>query len=94
MRHVIGEVLSALVLVYLILLFARMILGWIVGAADVRPSGVWAAAAEVTWSATDVVVKPLNRVLPAARFGRVVFPLGLLVAIIATYILRGVVLEL
>ena len=76
------NILSSVLLVFLVLLFARFVVDWVmVLARSWRPSGLVAAGLEVVYSTTD---PPLN-------LGSIRLDLAFMVLLIAVYILRGIV---
>ncbi len=55
-----------------------------------RPSGAMAALFELVYTATDPVLRPLDRVLPPVRVGRAAISLSFPVVFIAVSLLMGV----
>lgn len=81
-----------LLFIFLLLLFARFVIDWVmVFARSWRPTGVVAAGLEVVYSATDPPLKALRRVIPPLRLGSLSIDLGFMVLLLAVYILMGVI---
>ena len=79
------NILSSVLLVFLVLLFARFVVDWVmVLARSWRPSGLVAAGLEVVYATTD---PPLN-------LGSIRLDLGFMVLLIAVLILRGITTRL
>jgi YggT family protein len=73
---------------FIALMFIRMVMDWVmVFNRNYRPTGVAAAALEITYTVTDPPLKALRRVLPPLRLGRVMFDIAFLALIIAAYAL-------
>jgi YggT family protein len=78
--------------VFMVLLFARFIVDWVmVLARSWRPAGVVAAGLEVVYSTTDPPLKAVRRVIPPLNLGSIRLDLGFMVVLIAVVILRGIV---
>jgi YggT family protein len=78
--------------VFLVLLFARFVVDWVmVLARSWRPAGVVAAGLELVYSTTDPPLKAVRRVIPPLNLGTIRLDLGFMVVLIAVVILRGVV---
>ena len=85
------QIVSSVLLVFLVLLFARFVVDWVmVLARSWRPSGVVAAGLEVVYSTTDPPLKALRRVIPPLNLGTVRLDLGFMVLLIVVLILRSV----
>ena len=88
-------IISAVLLVFLILLFARFVVDWVmVLARSWRPSGLVAAGLEVVYSTTDPPLKAVRRVIPPLNLGTIRLDLGVMVLLIAVVILRGITTSL
>lgn len=86
------QIVSAVLLVFLILLFARFVVDWVmVLARSWRPSGVVAAGLEVVYATTDPPLKAVRKVIPPLNLGGMRLDLGFMVLLIAVFILRGIV---
>jgi len=89
------QIVSSVLLVFLILLFARFVIDWVmVLARGWRPHGLVAAGLEVVYATTDPPLKALRKVIPPLNLGTVRLDLGFMVLLIAVYILRSVALTL
>ena len=85
------QIVSSLLLVFLVLLFARLVVDWVmVLARSWRPHGLVAAGLEVIYATTDPPLKALRRVVPPLTLGSVRLDLGFYILLIAVTILRGV----
>ena len=88
-------IVSSVLLVFLILLFARFVVDWVmVLARSWRPSGLVAAGLEVVYTTTDPPLKAIRRVIPPLNLGYVRLDLGFMVLLIAVLILRGITTQL
>jgi YggT family protein len=85
------QIVSSVLLVFLILLFARFVVDWVmVLARSWRPQGLVAAGLEVVYSTTDPPLKAVRKVIPPLNLGTVRLDLGFMVLLIAVLILRNV----
>ncbi len=88
----IWNILSSVLLVFLVLLFARFVVDWVmVLARSWRPSGLVAAGLEVVYATTDPPLKAIRKVIPPLNLGSIRLDLAFMVLLIAVYILRGIV---
>ena len=86
------NILSSILLVFLVLLFARFVVDWVmVLARSWRPSGLVAAGLEVVYATTDPPLKAIRKVIPPLNLGSIRLDLAFMVLLIAVYILRGIV---
>lgn len=84
---VVFGVLAFAVFLYLILLFARLVVSWIqVFARDWRPAGPVVVLLEVVYSATDPPLRALRRVIPPLQLGSVRLDLGFMILFFAAYL--------
>ncbi len=82
------QIVSSVLLVFLVLLFARFVVDWVmVLARSWRPSGIVAAGLELVYSTTDPPIKALRRVIPPLRIGQVALDLSFIIVMIVTWIL-------
>ena len=89
------QIVSAILLVFLILLFARFVVDWVmVLARSWRPSGLVAAGLEVVYATTDPPLKAVRKVIPPLNLGSIRLDLGVRVLLILVYLLRGLVSSL
>ena len=90
--RVVLEVASFVLLVFFILLIARLVFDYVMMfARSWRPSGVAAVGLEVVYSVTDPPLKALRRVLPPLRLGNFSIDLGFMVLLFVVYVLMQVV---
>lgn len=75
------ELICALLQIYFLVLFARIILSWF----PLQPGTAMASIASVLYELTEPVLGPLRRVIPAVGM----FDLSPIVAFIGIQILRG-----
>lgn len=89
--QIIAGVLYLAVLVYLLLLLARLVLEWIQSyAREYRPSGLVLVLFEVVYTLTDPPVLALRRLIPPLRVGAVALDLSLMVLLVLGWILLRV----
>jgi YggT family protein len=85
-------VASFVLLVFFILLIARLVFDYVMMfARSWRPSGVAAVGLEVVYSVTDPPLKALRRVIPPLRLGNFSIDLGFMVLLFVVYVLMQVV---
>lgn len=85
--QLIAGVLYLAVLVYLILLLARLVLEWIRSyAREYEPKGLVVVLFEVVYTLTDPPVKGLRRLLPPLRIGAVSLDLSLMLLLVVGWI--------
>jgi YggT family protein len=78
--------------VFLVVLLARFIMGYVMQFGRRWQPGRGAAAAlEVVWSVTDPPLKALRRVIPPLRIGTVAVDLSSLVLVIILFVLMNLV---
>ena len=84
------QIVSSVLLVFLILLFARFVVDWVmVLARSWRPSGIVAAGVELVYSTTDPPLKAVRKVIPPQNLGSIRLDLGFMVLLIAVLLLRS-----
>ena len=84
------QIVSSVLLVFLVLLFARFVVDWVmVLARSWRPSGLVAAGLEVVYATTDPPLKAVRKVIPPLNLGGIRLDLGFMVLLIVIYILRN-----
>jgi YggT family protein len=89
---VVLEVASFVLLVFFILLIARLVFDYVMMfARSWRPSGVAAVGLEVVYSVTDPPLKALRRVIPPLRLGNFSIDLGFMVLLFVVYVLMNLV---
>lgn len=85
-------ILYVVLTVFLVLLFARFVVDWVmVLARSWRPAGAVAAGLELVYSTTDPPLKAVRRVIPPLNLGTIRLDLGFMVVLIGVVILRGIV---
>ncbi|MGY1752695.1 YggT family protein [Blastococcus sp. SYSU D01042] len=85
-------ILYVVLTVFMVLLFARFVVDWVmVLARSWRPAGLVAAGLEVVYSTTDPPLKAVRRVIPPLNLGQIRLDLGFMVVLIAVVVLRGIV---
>jgi len=89
---VVLELAYFVLLVFFILLIARLIFDYVMMfARSWRPSGVAAVGLEVVYSVTDPPLKALRRVIPPLRLGNFSIDLGFMVLLFVVYVLMNFV---
>ncbi|MBB5831991.1 YggT family protein [Brachybacterium aquaticum] len=89
--QLIAGILYLAVLVYLLLLIARLVLEWIQSyAREYRPKGLALVLFEVVFTLTDPPVKGLRRLIPPLRLGAIALDLSLMILLIVGWILLRV----
>ena len=84
-------IISTLLLVFLILLFARFVADWVmVLARSWRPTGIVAAGLEVVYLTTDPPLRAVRKVIPPLNLGSIRLDLGFMVLLIAVLFLRSI----
>ena len=84
------QIISSVLLVFLILLFARFVVDWVmVLARSWRPQGLVAAGLEVVYATTDPPLKAVRKVIPPLNLGTIRLDLGFMVLLIAVFLARG-----
>jgi YggT family protein len=93
--NVLLNIVASVLLVFLILLFARFVVDWVmVLARSWRPQGLVAAGLEVVYSTTDPPLKAVRKVIPPLNLGSIRLDLGFMVLLIAVVVLRNIVQSL
>ena len=91
---VVLELAYFVLLVFFILLIARLVFDYVMMfARSWRPSGVAAVGLEVVYSVTDPPLKALRRVIPPLRIGNVSFDLASLVLLVILFVLMRFVVQ-
>ena len=89
------QIVSSILLVFLVFLFARFVVDWVmVLARNWRPSGLVAAGLELVYTTTDPPLRAVRKVIPPLNLGSIRLDLGFMVLLIAVVILRGVTTSL
>jgi YggT family protein len=85
---IVGQVLSALLYIFLLFLIGRLILEVLQSfARSWRPTGVVLVIAEATYTITDPPLKLLRRFIPPIRLGNVALDLSFTVLIVVVWIM-------
>ena len=88
--QLVGSLIQTVLFIFLILLFARMILSWVpVLVRDWEPHGPVLVVAELVYSVTDPPLRALRKVLRPVRVGNVQLDL----AFIGLYILVSILMR-
>jgi YggT family protein len=88
---IIGTVIGSVLWIFLLILFARMILSWIpVLVRDWEPRGPMLVVAEIIYSITDPPLRALRKVLKPVRIGNMMLDLAFIGLAIAVSILMRV----
>jgi YggT family protein len=89
------QVLYVLIYLFLLTLFARFVMSWVLAYGRRWQPGRGAAAAlESVWTVTDPPLKALRRVIPPLRIGSVSIDLAAMVLLVMLYVLFAVVQSL
>jgi YggT family protein len=89
------QVLFVLIYLFILLLFARFIMQFVLSYSRRWVPGRGAAATlESVWTVTDPPLKALRRVIPPLRIGSVSIDLALLVLLVMLFVLYAVVRSL
>ncbi|MEV7973114.1 YggT family protein [Cellulomonas sp. NPDC089187] len=90
MRIILG-VLQVAVLLFILVLFARLILDWVrVFAREWRPRGVALVVAEAVYTVTDPPLRWLRRIIPPLSLGAVRLDLGFMVLVLGCWFLFSI----
>lgn len=82
------DLLALVVLVFFVLLLARLVLDWVqVFARDWRPRGVALVVAEAVYTVTDPPLRTLRRIVPPLRIGSVRLDLAFTLLFLGTWVL-------
>lgn len=88
---VVGFVLRLLLRLYIIVLFARLILDWVVLLVrGFRPRGGLAVIVEAVYILTDPPIKLFRKVLPPIRLGNISLDLGWILTMLSCSILIAI----
>ncbi|KQQ64848.1 MULTISPECIES: YggT family protein [unclassified Microbacterium] len=81
-----------MLLLYLLVLFARLILGYIpMFNREWRPKGAGLVAAELVYTLTDPPVRFFRRIIPPLRIGSISLDFGFSITILIVLILMSIV---
>jgi YggT family protein len=79
--------IGMLIDVYVVIMFARVIMGLVLSFTQYRPSGAAAVAFELVYTLTDPPTRFLRRFVPDLRLGNVSLDLSFILLLIALQIL-------
>ena len=86
--NIVGEVLSALLYLFLLFLIGRLVFDYVRQfARSWRPTGVVLVLAEVTYTVTEPPLKLLRRFIPNVRLGNLAFDLSFTVLFLVVLIM-------
>ena len=85
--------IGALLYLYTFVLFARLIMSWVLVLTQYRPSGAAAMAFEFVYSVTDPPLKLLQRWIPAINMGRFSLDVSFIVLMLGVSIVAGVLMQ-
>lgn len=89
--QLIAGALYLAVLLYMLLLLARLVMEWIRAySRDFRPTGLVLVLFEVVYTLTDPPVKALRRLIPPLRIGAVALDLSMMLLLVVGWILLRV----
>ena len=84
-------VLQVAVLLYILVLFARLVLDWVqVFARDWRPRGAALVVAEAVYTVTDPPLRWLRRIIPPLTLGSIRLDLGFMVLVLGCWFLLSI----
>jgi len=90
--HVIGQILYAVLWLFLALLFVRFVVDWVqVFARSWQPHGAILVVLECVYTATDPPIMFVRRFVPPLRVGSVALDTSFLIVIVACYLLLYIV---
>lgn len=86
------QVFYVLLYVFMLVLFARFVMSWVIAyGRRWQPGRAAAATLESVWTVTDPPLKALRRVIPPLRIGNVSFDLAALLLLVMLFVLLLVV---
>jgi len=89
---IVGDILSAALFIYFLLLIFRLIMDFVFQfARSYEPRGPMLVALEVTYTLTDPPLKLIRRFIPPLRIGGIAIDLAFLILIIIVQVLQRVV---
>ncbi|WP_341958133.1 YggT family protein [Microbacterium sp. LWH13-1.2] len=89
---IVASILHLALLLYLLVLFARLILGYIpMFNREWRPKGAGLVAAELVYTLTDPPVRFFRRIIPPLRIGSISLDFGFSITILIVLILMSIV---
>jgi len=89
---IVASIIHLALLLYLIVLFARLILSYIpLFNREWRPKGAGLVAAELVYTITDPPVRFFRRIIPPLRIGTISLDFGFSITILIVLILMSIV---
>ncbi len=89
---IVASIIHLMLLLYLLVLFARLILGYIpMFNREWRPKGAGLVAAELVYTLTDPPVRFFRRIIPPLRIGSISLDFGFSITILIVLILMSIV---
>lgn len=89
---IVASIVHLALLLYLLVLFARLILGYIpLFNREWRPKGAGLVAAELVYTITDPPVRFFRRIIPPLRIGGLSLDFGFSITILIVLILMSIV---
>ena len=86
--HIVGQVIHAILWVFIALLWVRFVFDWVqVFARSWSPSGPLLVLLEIVYSATDPPIKALRRVIPPLRLGSVAIDVSFFLVLVGAFLL-------
>ncbi len=80
------SLICLLLFFYLLAIFVSVVLSWF----PLNHNGAMAAVAGFVYTVTDPVMKPVRRLVPAARFGRTAIDFSPIIVIFGIQIIRRI----
>jgi YggT family protein len=89
--QIIGLTIDAVLLMFLLLLFARFVVDWVqVFARSWTPTGIVLIILESIYTVTDPPIMFVRRFVPPLRLGSIALDTSFIIVLIAVYLLRAV----
>jgi YggT family protein len=88
--QIVGLTIDAVLLLFLILLFARFVVDWVqVFARSWTPKGIVLVILEIIYSLTDPPILFIRRFVPPLRLGAIVLDTSFIIVLVIVYLLRA-----
>ena len=86
--QIVGLIIDAVLLLFLILLFARFVVDWVqVFARSWTPKGIVLVILEIIYSVTDPPILFIRRFVPPLRLGAIVLDTSFIIVLVIVYLL-------
>jgi len=86
----VGRIIDGILLIFLLLLFARFVVDWVqVFARNWTPKGVVLVILEVIYSITDPPIMFIRRFVPPLRLGSIMLDTSFIIVLVSVYLLRA-----